>query len=140
MSLLFKKIFINLSEFIGNKLTPRVKRYILLTSLWSYFNHYQKEAIDKETLQKLNNVMRLANDSDCLYIPALLSPVIWKDSLGESIQDSFSKEPIKVSQGMYDKIMQSIPHWLRYDKPEVIKREIQNLVQRMVYIQNVSHL
>lgn len=123
-----------LSMWLGRKLNKRVKRYILLTSLWSHLNEYKREAIDKETLKKLNLVMRLASDSDSLYIPALLGKVIWKDSLGNTTQIKdlpHDIEQIAKDEKFFEKILNNIPSWLNYDKRDVIEKEIHHLVEKL---------
>lgn len=121
-------------KILGRRLNKRVKRYILLTSLWSHFNCYKKEAIDKDTLLKLNNVMKLSNDSNSLYIPALLGKVIWKDSLGNTLQINDLVDNVELdvgNQNILKTILDNIPQWLNYDKRDVIEKEIYDLVHKM---------
>lgn len=131
MSFLFRITPKFILNRLGRKLNKRVKRYFLLTSLWAHINNYRKDAIDKETLSKLNMIMHLVDNSDCLYIPALLGKTIWKDSLGNTVQldniDVDIREINKDNQ-LFEQLLNSIPQWLKYDKRDIIEKEIHNLL------------
>lgn len=85
-------------------------------------------------------VMQLANDSDCLYIPALLGKVIWKDSLGNTVQIQDLKSDVgktNQDQQFLEKILNCIPKWLTYDKRDVIEQEIHNLISKYPIVSRV---
>lgn len=133
MSTPLQTLSTRMHRVLEKKLNKRVKRYILLTSLWSHLNSYKRDAINKETLKKLNMIMNLTDDADTLYIPALLGKVIWKDSLGNTTQIKdleYSIESIEIRDPFFDRVLTCIPTWLKYDKNDVIEQDIKDLVKK----------
>lgn len=120
-------------QWLNKKLTPRIKRYFFLTSLWSYFEG-DKE-YDRETLKKLNLVMALGSTEDTLFIPALLGNLIWKKILTIDPEYAFLTEKGKTEVNLETQALmhaaEVAPQWLQYATKEVIQKDIENLVLHM---------
>lgn len=123
---------ISTKAYLQRKLSKRVKRYILLVSLWSFYKNVDE--IDKATLRKLNDLLALQSNEGSLYIPAMLGRLIWKDGLGNVVKTIDIKEytdVYKYEPNLVQKTLDNIPAWLSYDRREIIRQDIELLVSEL---------
>lgn len=116
-------------QHICSALPPRGKRLVFLVSLSSRLN--QAEQFDKETRQKLNQVMCLAAGDNSLVLPYELREVIWRGKSGTEIFrfDPTSPElPQETIHSMAKNVLDSMPDWLRYDDIEHITQDVIKLL------------
>lgn len=78
--------------------------------------------------------MQLHSTGDSLFIPALLGNVVWEDQLGHTVKVNVPAEACMLCRkypGLLDRVVDSIPQWLYYDKKEVIECDLRYMLENM---------
>ena len=118
--------------FFMNLLPKRSKRLILLTTL--YVQLVEKGVFHEETLDKLNRVLCLANDSEALTLPCCISCRVWDSKELEEItaslhvgSEGISCLAYKEARRVSDEILSLSPYCLRYGDRDTMTRDVVNL-------------
>ena len=115
-------------NIIGKVLPNNTKRIVLLSTLAA--NIVDIKYGDDEIIHKLNDLLLLCNDDNALKLPITLSKVIWKyDDTGElsNIYYRYNNSTFIV-KGIVTKIISKIPKWLMYDNTDIVKIDIEELL------------
>lgn len=112
---------------LAHALIPRrTKRLILYASLTALLK--QQSELDRQTLEKLNQVMGLTTETvDAMNLPVKLRVAIWKGSQPIRIPDTFfTQQPNEQDlQSTLAELIAKIPAWLRYGKDTELKADVQ---------------
>lgn len=115
-------------NIIGKVLPNNTKRIVLLSTLAA--NIVDIKYGDDEIIHKLNDLLLLCNDDNALKLPITLSKVIWKhDDTGElsNIYYRYNNSTFIVKD-VITKIISKIPKWLMYDNTDIVKIDIEELL------------
>lgn len=104
-------------------LPKRMKKLILFSSLTAVLR--QDDVLDKQTLEKLNFVMKLSTDVDAMKLPVYMRSAIWKGGAPIQIPEAvFSKQPrMQDMQDVIGEFISKIPRWLRYGQDDEMKSD-----------------
>jgi hypothetical protein len=111
-------------------LPNRTKRLLFLTSLASRFINMSN--FNKETMHKLNSLLKLCNNERAMELPIALSNIIWHGKTSMELchcdvcNVELSKELIKE---MTSNILSLVPTWLKYSEDEDIKHDVEILLR-----------
>lgn len=122
--------FLKIIQFVTPK---RMKRLILYASLTALLK--QQAELDRQTLEKLNEVMRLSTvDIDSMRLPVYLRAAIWRDIGPIEIPQSFFVRKLTEQeiQPTLTELLRKIPKWLRYGNPHELREDASH------YLQNCS--
>ena len=115
---------------LGNRMQPRTKRLVLLSSLAAAIEG--RDHFDRATIDKLNRVLALAHEPNAVQIPALLSKTIWQGRItrellsGNAVQDEPNADRLA---RIVETVISSIPSWLRYGDDTQLKKDISQLLE-----------
>lgn len=112
-----------LGAVVPYMLPKRMKKLILFSSLTAVLR--QDDVLDKQTLEKLNFVMKLSTDVDAMKLPVYMRSAIWKGGAPIQIPESvFSKQPKEQDiQRLIAEFISKIPRWLRYGRDDEMKTD-----------------
>lgn len=120
--------------FLDNVLPNRMKRLILLSSLYAKINSVSEP--DKAIALKLNQVLSLSKSHEALLFPMQLGNRLWRDSIkvecgnSKSLKiNSFSEIAIASltrteMRIVSDQILKTIPQWLKYGSNRQMKQDL----------------
>ena len=113
-----------ISDKLKNNLSDKTKRMILLTSLYRLISN--QPVMKKESLHKLNEVMKLSQEDDSLMFPAHLSSVIWRDGKAQKVICDSSGQ---CELALAEKIVDMIPNCLKYSTATQMLEGIKRLLE-----------
>ena len=123
-----------LTWFLGKVLPDSIKRMIFLSSLAAYIRDLNQP--DKETLQKLNEILMLSANAEALRFPMEISSKIWGRFNTESLDGiqcgqahAFSLKGLHKSQMriVANRLIDHQPRWLKYQSKEGTRQDIYKL-------------
>lgn len=122
--LMSTSLSLNLRATLGaiaqHVLSRRQKRLILFSTLTAVLK--QDDELDKQTLEKLNLVMRLSSDVEAMKFPVkYIRSAVWKGGAPIRIPDFvFAKQASEQDvQTALSELVTKIPRWLRYKDAEM---------------------
>jgi len=110
---------------LAHVLLPRhIKRLMLYSSLTAIIRHQPE--LDRDTLEKLNDVMHLSSDVDAMKFPVFIKRAIWKGEQPIQIHpDMFVGSPTATNvDALAQQLIDKIPRWLRYDHESTLHDEV----------------
>ena len=121
-----------LVSLLGVSLNERAKRLIFLASLSARFN--DRNDIDRATLHRLNQLMRLCSTEAAMDLPVHLSKVIWRGKTIDVITaeqqiltpTAFTKEHL---QQLAARVLNTMPKWLRYGPEAAMQDDVARLLE-----------
>lgn len=118
------------ADFLTETLPIRTKRLVFVASLTARLK--DADAVDSETLKKLNQVMALANSASALKLPIQLSKVIWRgrksiDILKDVMVDSAGTTDT-IGKKLTDAV-DAMPAWLRYAEACDMEQDVRQLLE-----------
>lgn len=129
----------HLSKFLMHKVSPRIKRLIFLSSVFSLFEN--TTTASDATLTKLNSVLKLAHNQDAIAFPMYIRSWLWNEcepqkkilvngeelSLGELLQQQRTPE---VLEKIAAYLMSIAPSWIVYSDNKSIAKDLDILLRR----------
>lgn len=112
------------ASMLSRTFSDRMKRAILFASLAA---SQDGSRFSKEMIHKLNKVMVLAESDQPLEIPVMLSRVIWSGDRGDQVL--YAMTQCKTLDESVDRLMESIPSWLRYGNLKGMREDLVKLVR-----------
>jgi len=111
---------------LGTILPYRAKRIFLIATLHAEL--VEKGVFEQETLDKLNDSMKLAQDVDALKYPAYFHQMVWSDQerlsrVVDEIVGEHTEEfciPHAEAKKVSETIISMAPSWLRYGPDEMV--------------------
>jgi len=102
-----------------------MKKLILFSSLTAVLR--QDDALDKQTLEKLNLVMGLSSDVEAMKFPVYIRSAIWKGGAPIRIpSELFSKNPSDLAiQTVLSELIAKVPRSLRYGNDAEMKADFE---------------
>lgn len=113
---------------LNTVLTPYGKRIFFLTSLYIQMRHQHISLIQQNTLQKLNQTLRLARSENALMLAAHAHKVVWPGDVLTRIVEEDKELPIEVK---CDAIIKLSPEWLRYGSNDDMSKDIGLLLKEV---------
>ncbi len=113
---------------LSTVLTPYGKRIFFLTSLYMQMRHQHISLIQQNTLQKLNQTLRLARSESALMLAAHAHKVVWPGDLLTRIVEQDKELPIDVR---CDAIIDLAPEWLKYGSKDDMSKDIGLLLKEV---------
>jgi hypothetical protein len=110
-------------------LPTRTKRLVFISSLTARFNG--SNAVDKETMHKLNQMMKLCANEKAMELPILLGNVIWQGKTSSELcNGDVCKTEITTSnvKDMVTSIITVMPKWMKYGENGQIEKDVEQFL------------
>ncbi|MCK9234810.1 MAG: hypothetical protein M0P09_00685 [Acholeplasmataceae bacterium] len=107
-----------------------MKRIVFVSSLACQMSPEKK--LSPETINKLNLLMDLVEDSKSLELGSDFSNAIWKNRQCLTVCQKVAQEEVSDDQSVSSivaSIKESTAHWLKYGDEKLMERDIQFLVE-----------
>ena len=140
-----------MSHYIKNLmkdiLPRRIKRLIYLSSILGVIEHVQQDP-DLELIEKLNNVLKLAENANSYRLPIYVKSLIWKNmeqERGVLLNEQYIPvSDIKISDRMsyVDKTKLAeffsfrTPEWLKYGSEQLMENDVVNLIDNLIAVKH----
>ena len=127
-------------DFLKVYLPTRIKRMIFLASVFAYIS--ETDTPSDETVQKLNEVMRLSRDEQAIRLPIAMKKMVWK-TLDEPLFIDDELEPINdlrevvknCDSNIFAKIVHMLikraPDWTVYASESTIQTDLRIMFDKM---------
>lgn len=128
-------------------LPRRIKRLIYLSSILGVIEHVQQDP-DLELIEKLNNVLKLAENANSYRLPIYVKSLIWKNmeqERGVLLNEQYIPvSDIKISDRMsyVDKTKLAeffsfrTPEWLKYGSEQLMENDVVNLIDNLIAVKH----
>ena len=128
-------------------LPRRIKRLIYLSSILGVIEHVQQDP-DLELIEKLNNVLKLAENANSYRLPIYVKSLIWKNmeqERGVLLNEQYIPvSDIKISDRMsyLDKTKLAeffsfrTPEWLKYGSEQLMENDVVNLIDNLIAVKH----
>lgn len=129
------------NKVAGAVISNKFKRLIYISSLIGVFSEIDNP--DKELVEKLNNLLRLANTSNSIASNMKVHSIIWGENFSKNKLDINGQvvnigEVFKKERSMYDyrciaeKIADLSPEWLRYGSRAQMSRDVITMIDEII--------
>lgn len=126
----------HISPFLSQKISARVKRMVFLSSVVGLLENITTP--DKEMLEKLNAVLKLAHNQDAIALPIYVHSWLWKEcDVNTCVEIDGQSVPLfklletKMSGEGFKKVaaylMNIAPNWMVYGSEQVIAKDLELL-------------
>lgn len=124
------------SWFLKRTLPDQIKRMIFLSSLAAYIRDLHKP--DKETLERLNDLLLLSSNVEALRLPMEIQSKIWGSFDVQRLQcdgiqcqslrnfelKGLAKSEVRI---VANRLIEHMPTWMKYQSKEGIRQDIYRL-------------
>lgn len=135
-----------LGNFLCQRISGRVKRLIFLSSVFGLIENIN--APSKDTIQKLNTVLKLAHNNDAVAFPIYIHSWLWSNcepnrrvlidnsevSLSELLSDisemDFQEEQTTVFNKLAKYLSNIAPEWIVYGPTQMIAKDLEVLFKK----------
>lgn len=130
-----------LLSLLGLVLSIHGKRILLVTTL--HLQLVRDGIFQEETLEKLNEALRLAKFNDALRLPQAVYDKVWDDKkLQEAIRSASNGEikgrmiDFEEAKRLSESVVSVSPEWLRYGRRDDMVNDLINLIYRQSTLNN----
>lgn len=135
-----------IGNFLCQRISGRVKRLIFLSSVFGLIENVS--APSKDTLSKLNKVLRLAHNNDAIAFPIYIHSWLWSNceptrkvliddsevSLTELLSDINECSLRETHAGVFNKLAKYLsniaPEWIVYGPTQMIAKDLEVLFKK----------
>lgn len=132
-----------LLSLLGMLLSIHGKRILLVTTL--HLQLVRDGIFQEETLEKLNEALRLAKFNDALRLPAVVYDKVWDDQkLQEAIRSASNGDirgrliDFDEAKKLSESVVAVAPEWLRYGRRDDMVNDLITLIYRQSTL-NANH-
>ena len=137
-----------IGSMLGRFLTPRAKRLIFLSSLTAYIKDVHDP--DNATLEKINEMFSLSENTSALKFPMQVSTRIWGGfdtaelkyaGVNCSTLSEVGSQKLAISQMriVANRLIKYMPDWLRYESNESMRQDIFKLLNTSGSLQTLKN-
>lgn len=136
-----------IKSLMKDMLPRRMKRLIYLSSILGVIEHVQKDP-DLALIEKLNDVLKLADNANSYRLPIYVKSLIWKDAeqdRGVLMNEHYvpiSQIQIQESMSMSEKTKLAdfftfkCPDWLKYGSEQLMENDVVNLIDNLIAVKH----
>lgn len=136
-----------IKRLMKDMLPRRIKRLIYLSSILGVIEHVQKDP-DLILIEKLNDVLKLAENANSYRLPIYVKSLIWKDiEQDQSILVNQQYIPVcqihiqpSMSQTDKSKLAEFFtfrtPDWLKYGSEQLMENDVLNLIDNLIAVKH----
>lgn len=125
----------------GKLMSNNFKRLIYISSLIGVFSEIDNP--DQELVNKLNNILKLANTSNSIASTMKIHSLIWGENFSKNVLEINGQylligEVFRKERSMYDyrciaeKIADCCPQWLRYGTKAQMSRDVIGMIDEII--------
>ncbi len=123
-----KKMADSAGRFLYRLLPNRTKRMIVLASVFAAIEDIRDP--DKRILAQLNTLFKLARVESAIAFPMMISSFVWREVKTTHDLSEFRNCPDrKFARVRANLFLNKIPSWLVYSNQQVIRRDLEQLLQ-----------